>query len=57
MNPKPEVLLPDGVPIVHSIRFESRAAEEVSKAVMKKKGDSGPSGLDTDGWQKILTSN
>ena len=57
MNPKPEVLLPHRVPIVHAIRFESRAAEEVWKAVMKTKEDSGPSRLDTDGWQKILTSN
>ena len=57
MNPKHEVLLPEGVPIVHSIRFESRAAEEVWKTAMRTEGDSSTSGLDADGWGKILTSN
>ena len=29
----------------------------VSKAASIAKGDSGPSGLDTDGWRRMLTSN
>lgn len=34
----------------------SVTAEEVCKAAMTTKGDSGTSGLETDGLQKILTS-
>ena len=34
----------------------SVTAEEVCKAAMTTKGDSGPSVLETDGLQKILTS-
>ena len=53
----PEVLLPDIPEEIHPIKFHSIDAESVKKAILKTKGAAGPSGLDADGWKRILTSN
>ena len=53
----PEILLPGELPVVHPIRYENINSEEIRKAALKTKGGSGPSGLDAEGWRRILTSN
>ena len=41
---------------VHPIVYEDMAESLILKAAMLTKRGSGPSGLDADGWRKILTS-
>ena len=53
----PELLLPVIPEEIHPIKFHSIGAESVKKAILKTKGAAGPSGLDADGWKRILTSN
>ena len=53
----PEVLLPDIPEEIHPIKFHSIDAESVKKAILKTKGAAGPSGLNADGWKRVLTSN
>ena len=53
----PEVLLPDLPEEIHAIKFHSSDAESVKKAILKTKDAAGSSGLDADGWKRILTSN
>ena len=49
-----DVLLTD-IPIeVHPIRFEEIDAEMIRNAATKTKGGSGPSGLDGEGWRRLL---
>ena len=43
-------------PSVHLVVFEDTDNSMVKEAVLKIKGSSGPSGLDADGWRKILVS-
>ena len=50
------VLLPDLRIKVHPVKFESIDAELVRKAAIKTRGGSGPSGMDADGWRRMLTS-
>ena len=52
-----EVLLPDIPEEIHPIKFHSIDAESVKKAILKTKGAAGSSGLDADGWKRILISN
>ena len=52
-----EVLLPNIPEEIHSIKFHSIDADSVKKAMLQNKGAAGPSGLDADGWKRILTSN
>ena len=52
-----DVLLNDEVPSVHSIRFEKINGELIRKVALKTRGGAGPSGLDGDGWKRLLTSN
>lgn len=52
-----DVLLPDEPSIVHQIRYKCIDAEAVRKAAIRTKGGSGPSGIDADGWRRILASN
>ena len=56
VNLEPQELQPGSVLNVHPSRFESGTAEEVLKAAMITKGDSGPSRLDDHCLQKILSS-
>ena len=53
----PEIMLPDKPGAIHPIKFDSIDAENVRKAAPKTRGGAGPSGLDTDGWKRIFTSN
>ena len=50
-------MLPDIPEEIHPIKFHSIDAESVKKAILKNKGAAGPSGLDADGWKRILTSD
>ena len=53
----PEIMLPDKPEEIHPIKFDSIDAENVRKAALNTRGGAGPSGLDTDGWKRIFTSN
>jgi len=52
-----DVLLNGPIKDVHPIVYESIDEEKVLKAAMTTRGGSGPSGLDAEGWRRILTSN
>ena len=43
--------------MVHEIRFEDLTPELIRRSAMQTRGESRPSGLDGDGWKRILTSN
>ena len=51
-----EILLTDTPETIHPIKFESVDVEKIQKAAVKTQGRSGPSGMDADGWKRILTS-
>ena len=50
-------LLSDEPQLTHPIKFENIDADVIKKAAIKTKGGSGPSGMDADGWRRILASN
>ena len=52
-----DVLFDDEAPVVHSICYEETNAELIRKVALKTRGGAGPSGLDGDGWKRLLTSN
>ena len=56
-EPPENALLTDKEKPVHPIKFEMIDAEMVRKAASRTKGGAGPSGLDANGWCRILTSN
>ena len=51
-----QVLLRGEKPSVHPVGFEDIDENMVKEAALKIKGGSGHSGLDADGWRKILVS-
>ena len=51
-----DVLLNDPIKEIHPIVFDPVVEEMVLRAASITKGGSGPSGLDVDGWRRILTS-
>ena len=51
-----EVLLPDPPQSIHQIKYENTNVDAVRNTALKTKGGSGPSGMDADGWKRILTS-
>ena len=51
-----EVLLRREKPSVHPVVFEDIDKNMVKEAALETKGGSDPSGLDADGWRKILVS-
>ena len=55
-EPPQEVLLQRPVRPVHPIVYEDMDESLILKAAMLTNGGSGASGLDADGWRKILTS-
>jgi len=55
-EPGDSALLTDEPTSVHPIKFEMIDAEMVRSATLKTKGSARPSGLDADGWRRILTS-
>ena len=50
------VMLSDVPERIHPVKFEVIDAEMIRKAAMKIRGRPGPSGLDADGWTRILLS-
>ena len=50
------VMLLDVAERVHAVKFELIDAEMIRKTVMKTRGGSGLSGLNGDGWKRILLS-
>ena len=52
-----DILLQGEKPRVHPVIYDVIDEEMVKKAALHTKGGSGPSGLDADGWRRILASN
>ena len=46
----------DQLESIHQIKSENINADAVLKAALKTKSDYGPSGMDADGWKRVLTS-
>ena len=51
-----EVLLKDEINDIHPVIYECIDSEYVKEAAKRTKGAAGPSGLDADGWRRILLS-
>ena len=51
-----EALLDEALKRIHPIVFDAINEDTVLKAATVTKGGSGPSGLDADGWRRILCS-
>ena len=51
-----EVLLPDEPFEIHPVIFDEIDADTIRQAAVRTKGGSGPSGMDGDGWRRLLTS-
>ena len=49
-------MLTDTPEAIHPIKFESIVVEKIQKAAVNTQGGSGPSGMDADGWKRILIS-
>ena len=52
-----DILLEGEIPEVHPVIFEMIDEEMVKQAAIKTKDGSGPSGMDADGWRRIMASN
>ena len=52
-----DILLRDKPTKVHPVRYEEITPDLIRQSALKTKGGSGPSGLDGDGWKRVLTSN
>ena len=52
-----DILINAPIEKVHPVRFESINEELIRRAAIKTKEGSGPSGMDADGWRRILASN
>ena len=51
-------LLFDDIPrSIHKIKYECIDADVIRNTTLRTRGGSGPSGMDADGWRRILTSN
>ena len=55
--PTNDALLSDTPIQIHSVRFKDIDSDMIRQSVLKSRGGAGPSGLDSDGWHRILTSN
>ena len=49
-----DVLLTDTLEQVHPIKFDAIDADLVKRAAVRTRGGAGPSGLDADGWRRLL---
>ena len=49
-----DVLLTDTPEQVHPIKFDVIYADLVKRAALRRRGGAGPSGLDAEGWRRIL---
>ena len=52
-----DILLNGALQDIHPVKFQSIDEEMIRKAAIITKGGSGPSGMDADGWHRILASN
>ena len=51
-----EILLNDQVQEVHPVVYDSIDSDMIKEAIKKTRGSAVPSGLDADGWRRILLS-
>ena len=49
-------LLQGEIPFTDPVLFSNIDEDSIAKAALKTKGAAGPSGLDADGWRRILVS-
>ena len=54
--PDQSVMIEAEAPFVDPIIFNNIDESTISKAALRTKGAAGPSGLDADGWRRILVS-
>ena len=52
----PEVLLCGKLTFVNPVMFEELYESNIVKAALRTKGSAGPSGLDAEGWRRMLIS-
>lgn len=52
-----DTLLAGPIQKIHPVIFDEIDADRVKTAANQTRGGSGPSGMDADGWKRILTSN
>ena len=55
-EPDPTLLIDGNPPFVDPVMFESITESTIAESALRTKGSSGPSGLDADGWRRILVS-
>ena len=55
-EPSPDILIQGPTRPIHPLAYDDMDESVIMKASMLTKGESGPSGLDADGWRRILTS-
>ena len=55
-EPSPEILIQGPTRPIHSVAYDQMDESVIMKGSMLTKGESGPSGLDADGWRRTLTS-
>ena len=55
-EPSPKILIQGPTKPIHPVAYADMDESVIMKALMLRKDGSGPSGLDADGWRKILTS-
>ena len=51
------ILLNGQIQNIHPVKSQSIDKEKIRKAAIRTKGGSGPSGMDADGWSRILASS
>ena len=49
-----DILIEEEVPNVHPVIYNRTDSKIVRDAIIKTRGSAGPSGLDADGWRRIL---
>ena len=52
----PSVLIDGQMPFVDPVMFHNITESTILKSALRTKGSGGPSGLDADGWRRILVS-
>ena len=55
-KPSPDILIQGPTRPIYPVAYDDMDESVIMKASMLTKGASGPSGLDADGWRRILTS-
>ena len=53
----PSILMDGPLPFVDPVMFQNITESTIMKSALRTRGSSGPSGLDADGWRRILVSN